>query len=103
MKATVTYTITDALNNPLKLPEDVSLLQGKIDLTQGNNREYFEEVIENSIPKITMPNVNPLFGATVNNQAPFTEIGYGTQGMNVANAALFSGCELDRLASVREQ
>ena len=79
VKASATFKIVDAANNPLKLPEDVSVLQGKIDLTQGNNREYVDEILQNSIPKITAPGANPLFGATLKNQVPFTEIGYGTR------------------------
>jgi PEP-CTERM motif len=86
VKASATFKIVDAANNPLLLPEDVSVLQGKIDLTQGNNREYVDEVLQNSIPKITAPGANPLFGTTLKNQVPFTEIGYGAQGTNVANA-----------------
>ncbi len=78
-----TYSIVDPVNNPGKLPEDISVMEG-ID-TQPVNAGAAQNIfnlLKANIATVTNPGTGngPFAGAAITNPVSFTQLGYGLQG-----------------------
>lgn len=77
------YAIVDPVNNPGRLPEDISVMEG-ID-TQAVNTGAAQTIfnqLKSSIATVTNPGAGngPFANAAITNPVSFTQIGYGLQG-----------------------
>jgi hypothetical protein len=100
LKKFQTFTIVDKDNNPTNLPEDVALMEARIDgLKDGTPAlANFQQLAANlpTIPDPSKGGGNPLVKAASDNPVGFTQIGYGrlaaySASIDIGNSTFISG------------